>query len=153
MFLDYIAIFFAGIFLGTIMSIFICKLVEKGVKPQLDRFIHYIFRSDSYVRTKIMDNLINTVKWDTYFLDTQNGKQCKICGIFENTTNVEIRNIVLEFRFLDEDGVIIKTENHIEYGNTLPGEKRRLSISVYDIEFDNFNVIARTNSFAEIPHF
>lgn len=149
----YISIFLSGVFLGIILAIFICKLVEEGVKPQLDNLIHYIFRSDSYVRTKTMDNLINTIEWETYFLETQNGKQCKICGVFENTTNIEIRNIVLEFRFLDSDGVIVKTENHIEYGNTLPKEKRRLSISVYDTEFDSFNVIARTNSFAEIPHF
>ena len=150
----YIAtVFLAGLFIGIVMSIAICRLVEKGVKPQLDNFVHYVFRSDSYVRTKIMDNLIDTIQWDKYFLETQSGTMCKICGVFENTTNIEIRNIVLEFRFLDSDGVIIKTENHIEYGNTLPGEKRRLSISVYDIDFDNFNVIARTNSFAEIPHF
>ena len=140
-------------FSGIIITILICKLVEKGIKPQLDNFVHYLFRGESYVRTKTMDSLMNTVEWDVYHFDSNNGKMCRICGILENTTNVEIRNIVLEFRFLDSDGVIIKTENHIEYGNTLPGEKRRLGILVKDIEFDNFNVIARTNSFAEIPFF
>ena len=149
----HISIFLIGVFLGSITTIFICKLVEKGVKPQLDNFIHYLFRSESYARTKTMDSLINAVEWDVYCFDNNNEKMCKICGILENTTNIEIRNIVLEFRFLDSDGVIIKTENHIEYGNTLPGEKRRLGILVKDLDFNSFNVVGRTNSFAEIPFF
>lgn len=149
----YISIFLLGFFSGSLFTIKISKITEKGLKPQIENMVHYLFRSDSYVRTRIMDNLINNVKWETYNLNTEQGDVCKIYGVFENTTNVEIKNIMLEFRFLDEDGIIIKTENHIEYGNTLPGEKRRLSISIYDTEFDSFNVIARTNSFAEIPHF
>lgn len=151
--LMYICIFLSGVFLGSLVTIFISKTLETGLKPKLENIIHYIFSSESYNRTKIMDNLLNSVKWDTYYSDTEHGKKCKICGVFENTTNVEIKNIMLEFRFLDEDGIIISTENHIEYGNTLPGEKRRLSISVYDLDFNSFNVIARTNCFANIPNF
>lgn len=151
--LIYISTFLIGMFFGILFTISISRILETGLKPRLENLIHYIFRSESYTRTKIMDNLLNSVKWETYHLDTEQGKKCKICGVFENTTNIEIKNIVLEFRFLDEDGIIISTENHIEYGNTLPGEKRRLSISIHDLEFDSFNVIARTNSFADIPHF
>lgn len=149
----YLCIFLLGIFLGVLFTISISRIVEQGLKPRLENVVHYLFRSESYTRTRIMDDLLNTVKWETYHLETEQGNLTKICGVFENSTNIEIRNILLEFRFLDEDGVIINTENHIEYGNTLPGEKRRLSISVLDAEFDSFNVIARTNSFADIPHF
>ena len=151
--LMYISIFLTGVFFGVLFTISISRTLEKGLKPRLENAIHYIFRSESYSRTRIMDNLLDSVKWETYRLDTEQGKKCKICGVFENTTNIEIRNIVLEFRFLDEDGIIISTENHIEYGNTLPGEKRRLSILVHDLDFHSFNVIARTNSFADIPNF
>lgn len=151
--LIYISTFLAGLFFGILFTISISRTLEKGLKPGLENIVHYIFRSESYSRTKIMDNLLNSVEWETYHLDTEQGKKCKICGVFENSTNIEIRNIVLEYRFLDEEGIIICTENHIEYGNTLPGEKRRLSILVDDLEFDSFNVIARTNSFADIPHF
>lgn len=149
----YLCTFLLGIFLGVLFTISISRIAEQGLKPRLENVVHYLFRSESYTRTRIMDDLLNTVKWETYHLDTEQGRLTKICGVFENSTNIEIRNILLEFRFLDEEGVIINTENHIEYGNTLPGEKRRLSISVLDAEFDSFNVIARTNSFADIPHF
>lgn len=151
--LIYISTFLMGMFSGVLFTISISRTLEKGLKPRLENLIHYIFRSESYSRTRIMDNLLESVNWETYYLDTEQGRKCTICGVFENSTNIEIRNIVLEFRFLDEDGIIIKTENHIEYGNTLPGEKRRLSIYVYDLEFSSFNVIARTNSFADIPYF
>lgn len=151
--LMYISIFLMGVFFGVLLTISISRTLEKGLKPRLENAIHYIFRSESYSRTRIMDSLLDSVEWETYHLDTEQGKKCKICGVFENSTNIEIRNIVLEFRFLDEDGIIISTENHIEYGNTLPGEKRRLSILVHDLDFHSFNVIARTNSFADIPNF
>lgn len=149
----YISIFFSGMFFGILFTINMCKTLEMGLRPRLENIIHYIFRSESYNRTRIMDNLISTIEWETFNFNTEQGTRCKICGVFENTTNIEIKNIFLEFRFLDEEGVVIKTENNIEYGNTLPGEKRRLSISVYDLEFASFNVIARTNSFADIPYF
>lgn len=149
----YIVVFLLGLFIGIMINIYIARLLESGLKPKLDNIVHFILRSDSYNRTRIMDNLIENVIWETYTADTEQGKKCKICGVFENSTNIEIKNIILEFRFLDKDGIIISIENHIEYGNTLPGEKRRLSISVYDLEFDKFNVIARTNSFADVPYF
>lgn len=146
-------IFSIGVFVGILLSISICRTVEKGLKSRLDNMIHYIFSSQEHTRTKAMDDLMDTVKWEKYNITTDRGEEIKICGVFQNTTNIEIRTIILEFRFLDEDGIIIKTENYIEYGNTLPGEKRRLSMSVLNFEFDTFNVIARTNCFANIPHF
>lgn len=149
----YISTFFLGLFSGVLITIIVSKMIEKGVKPRLENCVHYLFRSESYARTKIMDELIDTVKWETYHIDTESGRKIKICGVFANTTNTEIRNIVLEFRLLDEEGVIISTEENIEYGNTLPGEKRRLSILFDEKEFSTFNVIAKTNSFADIPHF
>lgn len=150
--LIYISMFLTGVFFGILFTVFIGEIIESGLRPRLERVFHYLFSSESYGRTKIMDNLLNSVEWDTYYSNTEHGKQCKICGVFENTTNIEIKNIMLEFRFLDEEGIIISTENHIEYGNTLPGEKRRLSIMVYDLDFSSFNVIARTNCFANLPN-
>ena len=149
----YINIFFWGLLLGILLTIATSRTIEKGSKPRLENWIHYLFRSESYSRTKIMDDLISTVKWEIYHIETENGKKVKICGVFANATNIEIGNIILEFRLLDEEGVLVSAEENIEYGNTLPGEKRRLSILFDEKEFSTFNVIAKTNSFADIPHF
>ena len=145
--------FIFGFIIGIILTVKISQIINRGLDASLEQAIHYIFKSTSNVRTRTMDSLMKTVEWDFLKTENENGSHTKIWGVLENTTNVEIKTIFFEFRFLDEQGIIIESVNHLEYGNTLPGEKRKIQINVSNIDFYDFNVIARTNAFANIPAF